>query len=465
MQRTGELSRSSLYSVASVLAGAVVLAGSLLASGCKIIYDATVSLDPRPRARGLAAATLAEVLALPEEEIDIGRAALLVAREDRPELRVDEYLRRLDGLAARLRRRLPEGTTVRDAVRELVLLVQPSGRAASALSGTTVDGAEGAFPPGLDIARILDGSPGNCLGIGLLYLAAAERVGLPLRGVSAPEHFFVRFDDGVWRENIEPTRGGARVSDDAYRRLRRISREAVDAGIYLRSESKRQVIASLLANRAGYRALAGRLDEALEDAERALAVKPYWPQAYVNRGLVNGLAGRPREAEADYHEALKRDPNCAGALNNLAELYVRSWETVRKLTIEITKPAENDQEAPSACSAVNKRRLGSIETAARMIAKALKIAPGRPEFHETAASVAAARGKPGAARRHLRRARRLDPDNPRYARLLEEIESPPPGGCGKGWRRPPVRGCGNGNGGSNDAPDSRKGVADERAVR
>jgi regulator of sirC expression with transglutaminase-like and TPR domain len=340
--------------------------------------------------------SLPEALRLPEEEIDIGRAALLVARDERPDLDVDLYLRRLDDLGARVRRRVTEGTAVDVAVRELKSVVQPSGALAGELSSADRNGP--GLPPEIDLARILDGEKGNCLGLGLLYLAVAERVGLPVSGVSAPEHFFVRFDDGVTRVNIEPTKGGAAVSDKAYRQSRHVSPEAEGRGIYLRSESKRQVLASLVANRAGYRALAGRSDEALADAERALAVKPYWPQAYVNRGLAHELAGRLRDAEADYRRALRYDPHCAGALNNMAALYVRS-----------------DGDADGA-------RLGSLETAQWMAAEALRYGGDRPEFHETAAAVAAARGKLRSARRQLACAVRLDPDNPRYRRALEELE-------------------------------------------
>jgi regulator of sirC expression with transglutaminase-like and TPR domain len=355
-----------------------------------------VSPAPLPRARGLAAGSLVEALQLPEEEIDIGRAALLAAGEGRPEFDVDLYLRRLDDLGARVRRRVTEGTTIDAAVRELVAVVQPSGARAEELTSAARAGP--GLPPELDLARILDGEKGNCLGLGLLYLAVAERVGLPVAGVSAPGHFFVRFDDGVTCVNIEPTLGGRAVSNRSYRESRHISPEAEERGIYLRSESKRQVLASLVANRAGYRALAGELDEALADSERALAVKPYWPQAYVNRGLALELGGRLREAEADYRKALSYDPRCAGALNNMAALYVRSV---------------GDADAPP---------LGSLATAEWMASEALKYAGSRPELHETAAAVAAAQGKLRAARRQLACAVRLDPTNPRYRRALEEIE-------------------------------------------
>jgi len=371
-----------------------------------------------PRKAGLAAGSVPEALSLPEGEIDIGRAVLLVAREDRPDLDVDGYVRRLDDLAARLRRRLPPGATVHEAVSRLVEVVQPAASVAARPSVPA--GGVSTLPPEIDLARILDGEPGNCLGLSLLYLAVAERVGIPMRGVSAPEHFFVRFDDGVSRVNAEPTRDGRPVPDRVYRQRRGISAESIARGVYLRSESKRQVLASLLANRAGYRALAGRLDDAFADAERALAVKPYWPQGYVNRGLAHELAGRRREADADYNRAIQIDPCCVGALNNLAALYARG---------RAAGPSEDT--AGGQCSSEEGRPApGDLGSAEELIQRALRLAPSRPEILETAAAVAVAQGKLRAARGRLRRALRLDPANERLAGKLNEVEARLSGGPG-----------------------------------
>lgn len=283
------------------------------------------------------------------------------------------------------------------------------------------------LPPQIDLARILDGAKGNCLGLTMLYLAVAERVGLPLYGVSAPEHSFVRYDDGVTRINIEPTRGGKILRDRAYIKAADISPDSIERGIYLRSESKRQMIASLLANRAGYRAMQGDLQGASGDATRALAVKPYWPQGYVNRGLVHELSGRAREAESDYRYALKLDPHCVGALNNLAALYSRGaghpagsllpGATVREPAIQTAKTGK-DEGGGAGGGPVS----GSLETAEWMIRRAMRLAPGRPELYETAAAVAAARGRLREARSRLRRAGRLDPDNTRYVRALKALD-------------------------------------------
>lgn len=388
--------------IATVRPFQLLLFSTATLCGCRVFSGRTLKLETFPRSRGSAAESLQEVLTLEEHEIDVGRAALLAARDERPELDISSYLARLDELAAELARRLPKGISARRAAEEFarfarMVLTRKTGRAAAHLT----EASAGSLPPEMDIAYILDGGRANCLGATLLCLAIAERVGLPIVGVAAPEHYFVRFDDGTIQLNMELTRGARFVSDREYIRERRISPEAIERGIYLRSESKRQTLASLLANRAGCRAIAGKLEAALEDAERALAVKPYWPQAHVNKGLALELAGKTRQAEESYLRALELDHQCASALNNLAVLYLKR--------VKEAAPSERT-DAPA-----------MLQTAFKMAEKAVRLAPSRPEFCETAASCAAELGELRAARSYLRRAMQLAPKNPAYLEILRRL--------------------------------------------
>jgi|WetSurMetagenome_2_1015567.scaffolds.fasta_scaffold00017_9 regulator of sirC expression with transglutaminase-like and TPR domain len=58
---------------------------------------------------------------------------------------------------------------------------------------------------------------GECLGTGLILLMLAERIGCPLFGVVLPGHFFLRYDNGAERFNVEPNRAGFRHPDEYYR--------------------------------------------------------------------------------------------------------------------------------------------------------------------------------------------------------------------------------------------------------
>jgi regulator of sirC expression with transglutaminase-like and TPR domain len=67
--------------------------------------------------------------------------------------------------------------------------------------------------------RVFRTRKGDCLGVSLILLMLAERLGCPIYGVMLPGHFFCRYDDGRVRINIEPNRGGC-AHDDAYYRER-----------------------------------------------------------------------------------------------------------------------------------------------------------------------------------------------------------------------------------------------------
>jgi regulator of sirC expression with transglutaminase-like and TPR domain len=58
---------------------------------------------------------------------------------------------------------------------------------------------------------------GACLGVSLIILMLAEKIGCPLYGVMLPGHFFCRFDNGTVQRTIEPNKSGFNHPDDYYR--------------------------------------------------------------------------------------------------------------------------------------------------------------------------------------------------------------------------------------------------------
>ena len=63
---------------------------------------------------------------------------------------------------------------------------------------------------------------------------------------------------------------------------------------------------------------AGRLEEALRDLDEAIALKPDYAEAYVNRGNVYLAAKRYADAIADYGRAIACNPRYADAWYNRA---------------------------------------------------------------------------------------------------------------------------------------------------
>ena len=57
---------------------------------------------------------------------------------------------------------------------------------------------------------------GDCVGLTTLYLCLGEKLGLPLRGILAPMHMFLRLDLGKTYQNIDPGNKGIKHNDSEY---------------------------------------------------------------------------------------------------------------------------------------------------------------------------------------------------------------------------------------------------------
>ena len=96
-------------------------------------------------------------------------------------------------------------------------------------------------PNDLFLHSVLDRKQGYCLSLSILYLSLGERLGLPLYGVVVPSHFFVRYDDGRIRFNIETTGKGGNASDEHYIKKFKVPQGDHDS-IYMLNLNKMQTL-------------------------------------------------------------------------------------------------------------------------------------------------------------------------------------------------------------------------------
>ena len=122
-----------------------------------------------------------------EHDIDLPRAALLVASEEYPRLDPAPYLARIDGLAALLRERLAgERAPDRQLAALNALLFGEEG-----FRGNTAHYYD---PRNSYLNDVLDRRLGIPITLSLLYVAVGRRAGLPLSGVGLPAHFVVAYE-------------------------------------------------------------------------------------------------------------------------------------------------------------------------------------------------------------------------------------------------------------------------------
>ena len=166
------------------------------------------------------------------------------------------------------------------------------------------------------LETVLARKKGNCLGLSMLYLSLADRLGVPFRGAYVPSHCFVRYEGNTIRRNVEFAEGGAPWEDERYRREFRIQPDSP----YLRSLTHTEMLGVFLKTLGAGYSRKGREEDALRLYGEAGRLYPGLPDVHYNAGVSLQRLGRGDEAIGKYHSALDYDPAMAAARDNLSVL-------------------------------------------------------------------------------------------------------------------------------------------------
>lgn len=240
------------------------------------------------------AGEIEEVLALPEEKIDIGIAALILAKEIYSNLDVAAYSRKIDVLAGKVRWLAKDAQDPEQRIRALntVLFLHEGFRYDR--DPLSRNRQEYYFLNG-----ILDSKQGICYTLPLLYLAVAQRVGYPIFPVAAPDHLFVRYAvPGFQEQNIEVTSGGKYFPDETYITDFSISLAGRNSGSYLRTLSYKEFLGHLLMANALVHGRQGNGQKMLSYIERAALLNPRFADNYVNLAEVYRAKSKAVTGEA-----------------------------------------------------------------------------------------------------------------------------------------------------------------------
>lgn len=254
-------------------------------------------MTTKPRAR------LAEMMARPDQEIDLAAGALIIASEEYPQLQEAPYLRRLDLLAERVKDRLGEETAPVLALEALgLVLFQENGFRGN---------AEAYYDPRNSFLNdVLDRKLGIPITLGIVTLEVGWRVGLPLTGINFPGHFLVRYEGEVARLLIDPFNGGRvrwenqgqELLDRVYGGMVRMRDE------FLQSASRSDILARVLTNLKGIYLNTRDDARALAAVDRILLLRPGAAVELRDRGLLLARSGRTGEAVADLERYLDFSP-------------------------------------------------------------------------------------------------------------------------------------------------------------
>lgn len=261
---------------------------------------------------------MARLFEQPEEAIDLGRAALLVACTEYPELDMEAELARLDALAheAEPHVRAQAGNPGRVAAL-CFYLADVCG-----FHGNEHDYYD---PKNSFLNQVLERKTGIPITLSVVYMEVGRRLGLPLFGVGLPGHFLVKYQDSRQALFLDPFGGGRRITAADCREM--------VTGMYegkiqfqeefLAAVTKKYILLRMLNNLRGIYLNHRQLRKALLVVEMILSLEPDSGAGLKQRGLIHYRLHNYRQARQDlesYLLLMSKAPDAEEVKQTLTEM-------------------------------------------------------------------------------------------------------------------------------------------------
>jgi regulator of sirC expression with transglutaminase-like and TPR domain len=252
-----------------------------------------------------------QIVAAPEEEIDLAEAALVVAAHEYSGLDVLAYRTRLDELGDVLKRRLRGdiGPTERLIALNRYLFDELGFR------GNVDDYYD---PRNSYLNEVLDRRLGIPITLSLVHIEVGRRIGLALHGVSFPGHFLVKCIMRNGAVVLDPYERGASLGlEDLQQRLKVLRGGAMPAtdmvGQMLAAAGKKAMLARLLRNLKGIYRERKDLPRALGCADRVISLEPGAAEDYRERAGIYFDLECFRASLSDFRSYLMLKPGAEDA--------------------------------------------------------------------------------------------------------------------------------------------------------
>jgi regulator of sirC expression with transglutaminase-like and TPR domain len=261
------------------------------------------------------------LVAAPPQNASLAEGALLIAAEEYRTLDIDEWLARLESIGATLHRRLRSDISPTEALLALnCYLFDELG-----FSGNAQDyyDLRNSF-----LNEVIDRRLGIPITLAIVYVEVGRRIGLPLHGVSFPNHFLVKCTLRDGAVILDPfARGASLGMDELKQRLHAFARDLeIDEGSMkkmLAAAAPNEIFARLLRNlRAIYLSKEERL-KALRASDRIVQLLPHAAEEYRERAQLYLELECFRAALTDFRSYLRMKPEAsdsAAVSRHIAEL-------------------------------------------------------------------------------------------------------------------------------------------------
>jgi regulator of sirC expression with transglutaminase-like and TPR domain len=215
------------------------------------------------------------------EPVPLARGALLIAKEEYPDLDVEKYLDQIAELTA-------EAEPIVQAGSDTIEKVQLLSEFLYARKG--FDGNRDAFgdPRNSFLNDVLERRVGIPITLAVLYIEIGRRLGLNLFGVSFPAHFLVKAVDERGELIIDPFNSGSILGlDEIKARLTQIYGQPVELNpAMLKSVGARQILGRMLRNLKNIYASGADWPRSLAALDRILLLEPRAVDELLERAVV-----------------------------------------------------------------------------------------------------------------------------------------------------------------------------------
>jgi regulator of sirC expression with transglutaminase-like and TPR domain len=258
---------------------------------------------------------------LGDNELPLLDTALLIARDEYPDLDAGGYVQRIREYASALQPRMPDELPAQLSTINTYLFEELG------FAGNTRQFDD---PRNSYLNEVFDRKLGIPISLAVVQIELTRRLGLPLDGISFPGHFLVRLpvDDGILV--LDPYNRGRPVGveelkERASTHLGGQQPDDVQLVEILEPASHRTILARMLRNLVGIYQERADWERLARSADRLLKITPASPEAWRARGLAYRELGYAHGAREDLARYLHAMPEAEDA------------EAVRQALVDVSR--------------------------------------------------------------------------------------------------------------------------------
>ena len=253
-------------------------------------------------------------ISVPDDEIDLARAALLIDKIEYPELEIEPVLESFDALAARVWARVDRGAPILEQVKALTGV---------AIEDLGLHGAKDNYydPRNSFVSKVLERKVGIPISLSVVFMSVGSRARIALGGTAVPMHFLVRVLGIKPARFVDCYNGGRILTEDQCRgAIERVGQGKIQIrdGM-LDVISNMDVVSRLLANLKVIYLNSMRYTKVMPILDRLLLTNPTETSLLRERGLVHYRLGKSDLARRDFQDYLdsEDEPSDAGEIRRL----------------------------------------------------------------------------------------------------------------------------------------------------